>query len=56
MSYPTNCQMTKVILTTGFPKRSGYMQVDKQDTQIIQVILLLDERHQYNQSRGSVTP
>ena len=35
MSYPTNCQTTKVILTKGCPKRSGHMQEDKQDTQFI---------------------
>ena len=56
MSYPTNCQTTKVILTKGFPKRSGYMQVDRQDTHFIQVILLYHERHLYSQSRGSMTP
>ena len=55
MSYPTNCQTTKVIITKGFPKRSGHMQVDKQDTQFIQDIILLHERHWYSWSRGLVT-
>ena len=45
MSYLTNWQTTKVVLAKGFPKRSGHMQVDKQDTQFIQIILLLHERH-----------
>ena len=43
MSYLAKCQTTKVILTIGFPKGSGYIQVDKQVTQFIQVILLLHE-------------
>ena len=55
MNYPTNCQTTKVILTKEFLKRSGHMQVDKQDTQFIQDILLLHEGHQYSQSRELAT-
>ena len=55
MNYPTNCQTTKVVLTKGFPKRSGHMQVDKQDAQFIQDIILLHERYRYSWSRGSVT-
>ena len=27
--YQTNYQTTKVVLTRGFPKKSGHMQVDK---------------------------
>ena len=55
MNYLTNCQTTYVILTKWFPKRSGHMQVDKQEAQLIQDILLLHKRHQYSQSRGFVT-
>ena len=29
VTYPTNCQTTKVTLTKEFPKRSGYMHMDK---------------------------
>ena len=29
VTYPTNCQTTKVILTKEFLKRSGYMDMDK---------------------------
>ena len=55
VNYPTNYQTTKVMLTKGFPKRSGYMHMNKQGTQFIQDILVLHERHWYSWSRGSVT-
>ena len=45
VNYLTNYQTSKVMLTKGIPKRSGYMHMNKQGTQFIQDILLLHERH-----------
>ena len=39
VTYLTNVRTTKVMLTKKFPKRSGYMHMDKQSTQFILVIL-----------------
>ena len=36
---PGQCQITKVTLTKSSPERSGYMHMDKQNTQFILVML-----------------